>query len=285
MKINMKIKLDKKLILLLVSNSSIAGILVLVNFLIFQEMPSIFFTMNMVAGLIVVLPLIIIFYSKYRKKKEVEEMFPVFLRDFVEAVRSGLSVPQAFKSVSRNDYRALTPYVKKMAVQLDWGIPTEEVLMRFSRATKSKIIGRIVSSVIESHKFGGNLANTFQALSDTAMEIERLRAERKLYLQSQLITGYIIFFVFLGVIIGLEKFLVPSLSQTSGLTGAAGLTTPQQQTNMIQEYKTIFRNLVLLQGFFAGLTVGKMAEGALIAGVKHSVFMMFVGGLVFTLFG
>ncbi|MEM5803067.1 MAG: type II secretion system F family protein, partial [Candidatus Aenigmatarchaeota archaeon] len=242
------------------------------------------FAINLIAGFILVFPLILVFYLKYKVKKEMEENFPVFLRDFVESIRSGLTIPQAFKSVSKNDYRSLNPYIKKMAAQLDWGIPVDEVLLRFSKATKSKIIGRIVSSVIESHRYGGNLANTFQALSETAVEIERLRAERRLYLQSQLITGYIIFFVFLAVIIGLEKFLVPSLTQTTGITGA-GLTTQAQQEVLAKEYKIIFRNLVLLQGFFAGLTVGKMAEGAIIAGIKHSIFMIFVGGFVFTIFG
>ena len=171
-----------------------------------------------------------------------------------------------------------------MAAQMSWGIPIETVLRNFVKESKSKIIGRIVSSVIESHKFGGNLADTFEALSNTALEIERLRAERRLYLQSQMITGYIIFFVFLGVMIGLEKFLVPSLTQSTFGPGM-GAQLQISQEALAQEYRTLFRNLILVQGFFAGLTVGKMAEGAMIAGIKHSVIMMLVGGLIFTFFG
>ena len=131
--------------------------------------------------------------------------------------------------------------------------------------------------MIESHRFGGNLPDTFEALANTAVEIDRLRTERKLYLHSQMITGYIIFFVFLGVILGLEKFLVPSLTQTAQLG-----TLPGQSTKDLgPAYREIFRNLILIQGLFAGLVVGKMAEGALIAGLKHSIFMMFSGALVF----
>jgi flagellar protein FlaJ len=143
---------------------------------------------------------------------------------------------------------------------------------------------RIVSSVIESHRFGGNLSDTFEALSNTSVEIDRLREERRLYMNSQMITGYIVFFVFLAVMIGLEKFLVPSLGgiSTGTLLGAGAPASP---SNLAEEYKTIFRNLILVQGFFAGLSVGKMAEGAMVAGLKHSIFMMFVGGLVFILAG
>jgi len=53
----------------------------------------------------------------------------------------------------------------------------------------------------------------------------------------------------------------------------------------VTEYRDIFRNLILIQGFFAGLTVGKMAEGATIAGLKHSMFLMFVGIIAFIVVG
>jgi flagellar protein FlaJ len=55
--------------------------------------------------------------------------------------------------------------------------------------------------------------------------------------------------------------------------------------NLAQAYRELFRNLILLQGMFAGLAVGKMAEGAIVAGLKHSLFMMIAGGLAFTFFG
>jgi flagellar protein FlaJ len=96
-----------------------------------------------------------------------------------------------------------------------------------------------------------------------------------------MITGYIIFFVFLGVMIALGKFLVPTLGQVS----LPGSGTPQTATNIAQQYKEMFMTLILIQGFFAGLIVGKMAEGAMISGIRHSFIMMFIGGLVFVMFG
>src|SRR3989344_4021338 len=64
-----------------------------------------------VAIFIAAFPGIFIKYTEYSKKKELEEIFPVFLRDFVETIRSGMSVPQAMKTVSDNDYKDLTPYI------------------------------------------------------------------------------------------------------------------------------------------------------------------------------
>lgn len=273
--------IDKKMLVLILANTGLVVILLSINFLLFTTEATIFSAINVISAFIFALPIVMIKYMSYRKSREIEDLFPVFLRDFVEAIRGGMTIPAALNSVARNDYKALSPYIRKMAAQLDWGIPVEKVLLKFAKESKSKLINRIVFSVRESHRFGGNLADTFEALSNTAVEVDRLRAERRLYLHSQMITGYIVFFVFLAVMIGLEKFLVPSLSEVSPLNLAGGAVAAPAQENLAAEYKEMFRNLILIQGLFAGLAVGKMAEGAIVAGLKHSLFMMFVGALIF----
>jgi flagellar protein FlaJ len=161
-------------------------------------------------------------------------------------------------------------------------VPIDEVLLNFGKEVKSKTISRIVASVVEAHKFGGNIADTFQSLSNVAIEIDRLRKERIGYLHAQMITGYLIFFIFLGVIIGIERFLMPGLSQASNVALSA-TGTQAQQTDLGPFFKNLFRDLIIIQGVLSGLAVGKMGEGSLLAGIKHSFFMSFIGGLVFLL--
>jgi flagellar protein FlaJ len=281
LKLSKLLDIDRKLLLMILANTGLVIALLSINFLLFTTEATIFSAINVISAFIFALPIVMVKYMSYRRSREIEDLFPVFLRDFVEAIRGGMTIPASLNSVARNDYKALTPYIKKMSAQLDWGIPVEKVLLKFAKESKSKLINRIVFSVRESHRFGGNLADTFEALSNTAVEVDRLRAERRLYLHSQMITGYIVFFVFLAVMIGLEKFLVPSLSEVSPLNLAGGAVTAPAQENLAAEYKEMFRNLILIQGLFAGLAVGKMAEGAIVAGLKHSLFMMFVGALIF----
>ena len=271
--------IEKKILILGIINSFFVALLIIVNWMFLKPFPTIFQLINLMAFFVLAFPFIIFSYRKYRKSKNIETMFGFFLRDFVENIRGGLTVPQAFKALSKNDYGDLTPYVKKMAAQIDWGIPVEDVLVSFAKEVKSKNISRVVSSVIESHRFGGNLADTFQGLLKVVQQIERLRKERMSYLQSQIITGYIVFFVFLGVMIGMAKFLVPSM--TVNAMPSAGI---QGTSSIGNEFRTILRNLILIQGFFAGIAIGKMAEGSEIAGLKHSFFMMFIGGLMATFF-
>jgi flagellar protein FlaJ len=264
---------------LLILSISTALPLILFNYFFLREFPLIFQAVNILVAFLIATPIILVRYSYYKRKKEIEQMFVVFLRDFVESVRSGMTITKAFETVSKNDYKSLTPCIKKMVAQLEWGLPLEKVLKNFAKNSGSKLISRIVSSVIESHRFGGNLVDTFEALSNTVIEIDKLRKERSLYLHSQMITGYIVFFVFLGVILALEKFLVPSLSQT--FSYKLEEQQPIAPAELVKNYKDLLFHLVLMQSFFAGLAVGKMAEGAIIAGLKHSAIMMTIGGIAY----
>ncbi|MEM5854316.1 MAG: type II secretion system F family protein [Candidatus Aenigmatarchaeota archaeon] len=274
-------KIEKKFLSLTLLNVFFAISLFIINYLFFKHIVNVFMAVNIFALIISVLPIILWRYLEYRKLKVVEAMFPAFLRDFIELMRGGMTVEQAMKNLKKNDYKDLSFHVKRMAAQLDWGIPVDKVLMNFANSTKSTMIKRTIASVIESHRFGGNLADTLEALSNASIEVERLKVERSMYLYSQITTGYIIFFVFLGVMIAMGRFLIPSLT---GIT-IEGVTQQQSQQNLMNEYKNLFMNLVILQGFFAGLAVGKMAEGSLISGVKHSLVLVVVGLMVFMIFG
>ena len=286
-----KFAMKKKVMLMIALNTALVVSILIINFLMLSDVPELFSTINIVALVIFALPIVLLRYTEYNEVKEVEEMFPVFLRDFVQTIRGGMTLPAAIKAVAKNDYKALNSYVKRMAAQLDWGIAVDRVLLSFGKRSKSKLIMRIISSVIESNRFGGNLSDTFEALSNTAVQIDRLREERKLSMNSQMITGYVVFFVFLGVMIGLQKFLVPSLGNinSAGMSGSLGSLSGSapvaQSTDIAGEYNVIFRNLILIQGLFAGLSVGKMAEGDILGGAKHSALMMLAGFVVFAVAG
>ncbi|HKZ45683.1 MAG TPA: type II secretion system F family protein, partial [archaeon] len=175
-------KFEKGLLKTIAISVVISIPIVVINFFLFRDNQIFFSSINIVAVLIFAGPIALKRYMQYKKIKEMEEMFILFLKDFVEAIRGGMTIPNAFKSVSINDYKALNPYVKRMSAQMNWGIPVDKVFINFSKSSKSKLIAKIVSSVIESHRFGGNLAESFDALSNTSLEIERLRSERSLYL-------------------------------------------------------------------------------------------------------
>lgn len=268
----------------LVLASWIAGTLLIVSNLLFlrdlqlfEEYSSAF---NLIGAAIVFLPSVIIKYKTYQRKKEMERRFPAFLRDVTEGTQAGMTLPRAIKNASENRYGALTPEINKMATQLDWGVPFEEVLERFAERVGSDVLRRTVSTIIETHRSGGNVSEVLETVGDSVMQIKRIKQERKSHVYSQMITGYTIYFVFLGVMIGLQKFLIPSLAGAGGASVGMGGESMNMK-GLVTAYKGIFKNLVIIQGFFSGIAIGKMSEGSVLAGLQHVIVLVSIGYTAF----
>ncbi len=261
-----------------VLGSLVIGVSIIsVNFFFFQELVQIFTVLNLVGASLVLGPATLIKYREYTGTKEIESRFPDFLNDVVGGVEAGMTLPQAIESASKNDYGALSPYVRKMSGQIDWGIPFDQVLRTLAKDTGSRVLKRTVSTIIETHRSGGNIADVLKSVGESIREIEKIREERKSHVYSQILTGYVIYFVFLAVIIGLQKFLMPSL--VFGGATEFGIGAGEEEL----AYKDVFQNLIIIQGFFSGLAIGKMSEGSVLAGLKHLIVFVAIGFTAFTI--
>jgi flagellar protein FlaJ len=215
-------------------------------------------------------------YKRYRENKEIEERFPDFLRDITQNIKTGMTLTQAIKATKQTYYGDLTPHIKRMITKIDWAIPFDQILTDFSKKS-TPLIQKTVSTILETYRGGGDITQVLVAASQTIKEINKIRKERYSSIYNQMITGYAIFFIFVGVLIILKNYLVPSLL-SFGSVSIAGVG------DISEFYNTIFQWLILLEGFFSGLVVGKMAQGSMIAGLKHSLFLMGVGYGAFYLF-
>jgi len=229
---------------------------------------------NFIAIAIAVTGVAITEYMKFLTKKDIEERFPYFLRDVAENMRTGMTLPQAITATKETFYGSLTPHVKRMVTQIDWGVPFDKILNNFSRYS-TKAVQRAVSTIIETHRGGGDIAEIFDSVGKSTSEISNIMKERSSTIYNQMLTGYIIFFLFIGVLIILQVLLIPSFSSFS----------PEANLeNLAKFYLDTFKILVLLQGFFAGLVIGKMSEGRIVAGIKHSLILIVVGYSIISFF-
>lgn len=100
----------------------------------------------------------------------------------------------------------------------------------------------------------------------------------------------------------IQNLVVPYMSQLRGDTAAGGeapvglegiptkvefdFSTPATFILSLREWfgslYGIFLMISLLQGLFAGIVLGKLAQGDLVSGLKHSVIMMTVAFIVIT---
>ncbi len=246
-----------------------------------------YFNPILVVGLLLgTFPFIIDFMNETKRQKELEFKFLEFVRNLVENVRTGISIPQAIVYSARTDYGALSPYIKKLANQIEWGFPLQLALTTFANDTKNDVIKRSVAIVIEAQKSGGDIGAVLEAVTQSVWEIKKIKDERKSSSYTQTIQGYIIYFFFVAIMIVLQLFLIPKLGAIGGELGSGlgtiGVSSLGAGGGSSTEiaFGPIFIATILIQGLFAGLMLGKFSEGDFKSGVKHSLFMAIGGYLI-----
>jgi archaeal flagellar protein FlaJ len=224
-------------------------------------------------------------YYDFVKTKAIEDRFPDFLRSLAEAQRSGITLVEAIHQARDIDYGALTPEIHKMSAQLSWGVPFPKVMKMFEdRMSRSDFIKRTVTVVMEAFDSGGDIAEAMASVASNAVTIKDLEAERQSKLAQQVVVMYVIFFIFLGMVIVLQKILAPLFTMNLssgglGLLGGGGGGIGQQFGPAY--YRKMFFSMVIIQGTFNGLLAGQLGEGKVVAGVKHAAVMLIAGVAIF----
>lgn len=272
----------------------IAGLLIIIiDLFLFFGKESRFFQPLIAVGIIVGgLQFFIDFLNENKRQKEIETKFLEFVRALVETVRSGIPIPKAIIHISKADYGALTKYTRKLAYQIEWGVPLREALTIFSKDTKNPIIIRSISIVIEAERSGGHIDEVLQAVTKSVLQIKQIKEERRANTYTQMVQGYFIFFIFIIIMLVMQAYLLPQLSEISGVVSgnfgsdfegySQSLSNETSARPTYLDFSTIFLSLVLIQGFFAGIMIGKFAEGEIKMGFKHSAILMILGYLVIT---
>ena len=235
--------------------------------------------LNILGAMTAIIPPFLFFYTKYVEGREIENQFIIFISDLTEAIDSGMTLPVALKYTSKRDYGILTKHIREISGKVSWGVPFEEALKIFSKKVGNTMINRSISTIIQTYKVGGKLSDTLRAISQSLIEINKIRKERSASVQAQIVTSYLIFFVFIFILVILQTVLVPAFSAKVpeiGESHAKGVGLD------VEIYNTVFINFIIVQGFFAGLVTGKISEGTLISGLKHSVILILLGYAIFS---
>ncbi|MFB6215924.1 MAG: type II secretion system F family protein, partial [Candidatus Aenigmatarchaeota archaeon] len=148
-------------------------------------------------------------YFKNKRVSALEEQFPNFLRDLAESKKSGMTLPQAIKNASENEYGKLTSEIKRMNNQISLGVSFEEVLEKFEeRMEDSKLITRSVSIILNAQRSGGDVVSTMETIASNAATIKELERERQSKMRQHSMVMYLIYFMFLGITVILSNVLI-----------------------------------------------------------------------------
>ncbi|MBT0159288.1 type II secretion system F family protein [Candidatus Bathyarchaeota archaeon A05DMB-2] len=236
-----------------------------------------YFTIGFTAGLddfmffaflAVVSPIALLNYIDYRWRKSVDEHLPDLFRSIVQAQETGIILSTALEEAAKRDYGPLTAELRKMTAQISWGASFEEALLSFAQRVGTVLSLRTVPMIIEASRSGGKVEKVFDPMGKFIQSTLMLEKERKTQTRPYIAIIYVALFVFLFTIVILFKTFFTNVE------GVALFTMP---TTSLMDLKRIFLHLTLIQGFFGGLVAGKMGEGSISAGLKHSIVMMLLG--------
>lgn len=218
-----------------------------------------------------VLPFVLSLMQDARDSLEKEQMFLEFARNLVESVKTGTPISKSIINIKDKPYGVLSQHVNKLANQIYMGIPLSIALQVFSKDVNNRTISRAITLIGQAEKSGGEIGEILESVAGAVNTSDKLKKERKAVISTLVVQGYIIFFVFMIIVLVMQFKIIPLLSGIQGastLDNELGVSTQFQSAQ--DEVTNSFLYLILIQGLFSGLAIGKLAEGSIKSGVKHS---------------
>ena len=246
---------------------------------LFRQDRNLFYFVVGLGAIIAVFPFFFALMAKGSKEQGNSQMFLEFARDLVESVKAGTPISKSIINLKSKSYGTLTPYTQKLANQISIGIPVSKALDIFARDVENNVVTRSIMLIREAERAGGKIEDILESVAKSVSDIEILKSERKAAIYNLVIEGYIIFFVFLLIMLIMQFKIIP-LTADITLGGGAGMmnidtaTTATANPNSSAELTKPMLYLLLTQGFFAGLLIGKLSEGSIKPGLKHSFILI-----------
>jgi flagellar protein FlaJ len=214
-------------------------------------------------------------YNNYSWARRVDRNVPRLLRDVTEAVRSGITLPRALEEASKRDYgpisKELEHAISKFILEASW----EDSLMSFARHLGRPSALRLSTVLIEAHQTGGRMIDVLEASVNVFSSLDEYREERYTQMKPYTMVIYMSTLIFLVVAyVVLYQFLTPLCeASTAAVTQEAGVLGGVLDINY---YNSVLFWASILESIFGGLIAGKIGDGALAAGLRHSVVLSII---------
>jgi len=230
------------------------------------------------------IPALFDYYEKRRIRK-IEDKFHDLLTDLAFSVKAGMDLDDALEIAAGGEYGKLTEEVKWIKRMMLWGLSFEEAMKKFAEKYPTPLIKSSVNLIIEVSRVGGKISEILEIAAENARESKYLERKRLSDVFPFIVVCYLSFFVFTVVIIVLATHLIPTLEEATkraqeGSPFIGFVLTPQT----VELYKRLFFHALIIQGLFNGLMAGKVGEGNIVAGFKHTVLFTLIATAVYVMF-
>jgi flagellar protein FlaJ len=233
---------------------------------------------------IVLIPFIIFYEIRAWRMRKIDEKIPDLLRNLSNLNGSGILFSNSLKLMAESKMGILTKELKKLKEDMSWGTSTSRVLMKLGNNIKTSTSSRVLHTLIKANESTSDLKNVLLVTSEQVKSEEELKKERSSDMAVYVVTIYVAFFVFVFIVYILVLYFFPqnvSFTRSSQEIWYAGIGN---ESFNIKEYTMLMFHSTLIQAFVSGLVAGKMGQGSVCMGLKHSVSMIMIAYIVFMLF-
>ena len=259
--------------------------IVAADFFFFRN-DEIFFFLIGIALVVLILPFMTNLIISVNRQKDKNERFLEFTRNLAESVKSGTPIGQSIVNLRNKNFGSLTPHITKLANQISVGIPISRAFETFALDISSPSVRRAVGLIKEAESAGGQIEDILDSVAFSVYQTEKLRKERRAAIYNLVVQGYIIFFIFIGIMLVMQFKILPlttdigSVGSLGGITGSGIEASGAGVLASAEELARPFLYLLLIQGIFTGFTIGKLSEGSIKAGIKHSFILAIAAFLI-----
>jgi archaeal flagellar protein FlaJ len=226
--------------------------------------------------------------ARLRRIAKIEDRLPDFLRDVAEAGRFGMTLSDAIVVASNGRYGLLTDEIKKMASQLEWGVPVATALRLFEERVPTPLVQRVVSIITRANEAGGNVADVLSMVAHDTRESQLADQSRKISMLTYVTVIYISFFVFIVTIYIMAAVFLPQMITAGEGISSSGLASAGAAVSLQYTYVPIlfvaFLVAVIVHAVGDGIMAGVLYNGKVAEGLQHATIMLAVGWLMMRYF-
>ena len=220
-------------------------------------------------------------FMQTKKKKDIENTLPDFLREISSSTASGMTVFDAIHSAAVQDHGKLSPEIKRMSSQLSWGISVQQALNNFAKRIGTDAVKRMALTVNKALEIGGNTASVFEAAAKEIDQSKRVEMQRKAEMSMYSIVIFISFFVFLAVILIIDKTIFTAIFDLQDKMAGQSIGNMRIASIDHEMLKYTFFSFVMVQSLGGGLLGGFMMDGRLSSGVRFGFILVVISFFVF----
>lgn len=188
-----------------------------------------------------------------------------FLRDLSEVRKTGLSPEKCIVYVSKREYGPLTPVVKGLAKQIDWGFPLKKSLTKAMGKVKNWFTQAILGFMVDAIEVGGGSVATLETLTRFTTFLSELEIELKSKLRIYLMMPYFGALLTATATLLVINFILSTLQ--------AATISQAQPPVPIEVVILLFTVSIIVNSWLMGIVAGKISTTYTAGGFSHSILL------------